>query len=199
VDKMGYSLLHRKERLILTTIELIDEIGIQKLTTREIAKREGVSEATIFRHYASKNELLISVLDYFTQYDADLLQTAKMRELKPLDALKFIINSYAEYYENYPAITSILQIFDVLRYEADLSEKILVIQQERTAILTQLIEAAVKDGKLKNTTKPQVLAVMLSGFFRELCFNWRLNQCTYSLRDKTQEVFELIEEGFLNN
>lgn len=195
---MGYSLLHRKERLILTTIELIDEIGIQKLTTREIAKREGVSEATIFRHYSSKNELLIGVLDYFTQYDADLLQTAKMRELKPLEALKFIINSYAEYYENYPAITSILQIFDVLRYEADLSEKILVIQQERTAILTQLIEAAVKDGKLKNTTKAQALAVMLSGFFRELCFNWRLNQCTYSLRDKTKEVFELIEEGFLN-
>ncbi|MDD4730008.1 MAG: NAD(+)--rifampin ADP-ribosyltransferase [Dysgonamonadaceae bacterium] len=57
-------MLHRKERLIRTAIEIVDEIGIQGLTTKEIAKRQDVSEATLFRHFASKNELLKAVLDY---------------------------------------------------------------------------------------------------------------------------------------
>ena len=51
---MGDNILHRKEQLILTAIEIIDEIGIQRLTTREIAKRQQISEATIFRHFKIK-------------------------------------------------------------------------------------------------------------------------------------------------
>ncbi|HWQ42004.1 MAG TPA: helix-turn-helix domain-containing protein [Desulfosporosinus sp.] len=50
-------------------IEVIDEQGLQGLTTREVAKKQDISESTIFKHYKSKNELILAVLDYFSQYD----------------------------------------------------------------------------------------------------------------------------------
>jgi AcrR family transcriptional regulator len=75
--------LHRKDRLILTTIDIIDELGIQSLSTREIAKREGVSEATLFRHFKSKNDLLAAVLEYYSKFDDDIYQTTGINKLKP--------------------------------------------------------------------------------------------------------------------
>jgi len=185
---MGINLLHRKEQLILTTIDIIDDLGIQKLTTREIAGRQGVSEATLFRHFKNKNELLLAVLDYFIQFDVDIVQSAQLRELSPLDALLYHITSYAEYYQNYPAITAILQLFDVLRYEEELADKVKGIQESRTATLRQLIKEVQRVGELRKDVDNDMIAVMISGFCREITLNWRLNHYKYSLSDKTQET-----------
>ena len=107
---MRESILHRKERLIITAIEVIDELGIQGLSTREIARRQDVSEATLFRHYKNKNELLLGVLDHFSKFDNEILQSAKLKNLSAEEAIVYFITSTVEYYENYPAITSIMQI-----------------------------------------------------------------------------------------
>lgn len=136
------SILHRKDKLIITTLEIIDEIGIMNLSTREIASREGVSEATLFRHYRNKNDLLMAVLDYFTQFDNDLYQTTMLKKLNPLDAIRFFLSSLAEFYENYPAITVITQLMDTLRYEPELEEKVRSIVFQRSQLLEKLIDEA---------------------------------------------------------
>jgi AcrR family transcriptional regulator len=189
-DIMGIDLLPRKEQLILTTIDIINDLGIQKLTTREIAKRQNISEATIFRHFNSKNELLSSTLDYFVQFDKDILQTARLRKLKPLQALLFFGVSLAEYYENYPAITAILHLFDVMRYESELADKVLEIQNGRVAVLHQLVEEAVKEEEIGQDIDSEMLAIVILGAFKELCLNWRLSWFTFSLRERTQVMLE---------
>lgn len=194
---MGISLLHRKDYLILTTIDIIEDLGIQGLTTREIAKRQSVSEATIFRHYKNKNELLLAVLNYYIQFDTDIFQSIKLGEQKPLDAIRFYIMEYAEYYQNYPAITSITHIYDVLRYDADLTVKVKEIQQNRTSMLTQLIEAAQKAGEIREELESEMLAVMILGFMREICLNWRLGDYNFSYGDKAKETLDTFLDAFL--
>jgi AcrR family transcriptional regulator len=195
-ENMGINMLNRKERLILTSIEIIDELGFQKLTTREIAKRQDISEATLFRHYKNKNELLLAVLDYFIQFDSDILQSTMLHELDPIKALNYYITSYAEYYENYPAITAILNLLDVLRYEPDLAEKVKEIQTSRTSMLQQLVENAQKAGEISKLADSEMIAVMISGFIKEICFNWRLNNGEFSLRERTVATLSILLEAF---
>lgn len=189
---MGISLLHRKDYLILTTIDIIEELGIQGLTTREIARRQNVSEATIFRHYKNKNELLLAVLNYYIQFDTDIFQSIQMTELAPMDAIKYYIMEYAEYYQNYPAITSITQIYDVLRYDKELEEKVREIQRSRTSMLAQLIEKAQKAKDIQEAYDNQMIATMILGFLREICLNWRLEKYSFSYRDKAKASLDLF-------
>jgi AcrR family transcriptional regulator len=58
---MDNSLLHRRERIILTAIDIINELGIQGLSIREVAKREAIATSSIFSHFKSKNELILAV------------------------------------------------------------------------------------------------------------------------------------------
>lgn len=162
---MGMNILHRKEQLILTTIDIIDELGIQKLTTREIAKRQQISEATLFRHFKNKNELLIAVLDYFIQFDSDILDSTKLHQLGPTEALIYLITTYAEYYENYPAITSVLLDFNVLMNEEELSGKMIEIQENRIATIQLMIDEAVHAGELREDMDTKMMAIMIYGFF----------------------------------
>lgn len=47
-----------KAALLRAGLELLAERGYKGATTREIARRAGVAEVTLFRHYKSKGELL---------------------------------------------------------------------------------------------------------------------------------------------
>lgn len=185
-------LLHRKDRLLITTVEIIDELGIQGLSTREIAKRQGVSEATLFRHYKSKNELLIAVLDYFSQFDGDIFNSTKLKNLKPTEAIYYFIGATVEYYENYPAITSIMQLMDVLRYEAELSDKVNEIYENRISIIKQLIMDAQLSGEIRSDLDSENLSEMISGFCREICLKWRLEDRKFSLKQRTLSSLDMF-------
>lgn len=176
-------ILHRKDRLIITTLDVIDEIGIMNLSTREIASREGVSEATLFRHYKNKNDLLMSVLDTFTKFDNDLYQTTMLKNLSPLDSIRFLINSLATFYENYPAITVITQLMDTLRYEPELEEKVRSIVFLRSQFFEKLIDEAKKCNEIREDVNTENAADVISGTFREICLKWRLNR-NFSLKDR---------------
>ena len=185
------NILHRKDRLIITTLDIIDEIGIMNLSTREIASREGVSEATLFRHYKNKNDLLISVLDYFTQFDNDLYQTTMLKNLSPLDSIKFFTRSLAEYYNNYPAITVITQLMDTLRYEPELRDKVNSIIYIRSQFLEKMIDEAKACKEIREDIDTENLADIISGAFREICLKWRLNR-DFSLKDRITSSIDTI-------
>ncbi len=51
-----------REAILETTLELIGTEGIARLTTKEIAARAGVSEASIYYHFADKKALLEGVV-----------------------------------------------------------------------------------------------------------------------------------------
>ncbi|RDU23686.1 TetR/AcrR family transcriptional regulator [Anaerosacchariphilus polymeriproducens] len=193
---MRDNLLHRKDRLIITTIEIIDELGIQGLSTREIAKRQGVSEATLFRHYKSKNELLIAVLEYFSQFDKDIYYSTKLKKLNPKKAIYYLIRATVEYYENYPAITSIMQLTDVLRYDIALSDKVNEIYENRMEIIKQLIIDAQLCGEIRSDANSEYLSVLIIGLMREICLKWRLEDRNFSLKDRTISTLDMLIDVF---
>ena len=53
----------RREQILQTAVELFSQRGFKGTTTKEIARSAGVSEAMVFRHFATKDELYGAILD----------------------------------------------------------------------------------------------------------------------------------------
>src|ERR1700676_2732938 len=51
-----------RQRLLDAATEILNRVGIQGATTREISREAGVNEVTLFRHFKSKQQLLRAVL-----------------------------------------------------------------------------------------------------------------------------------------
>lgn len=49
-------------RIVQAAVEIIAEKGFAAASTSEIAQRAGVAEGTIFRHYKTKKDLLVSIV-----------------------------------------------------------------------------------------------------------------------------------------
>jgi AcrR family transcriptional regulator len=54
----------RRLQILLVAIHLFAKKGFRGTTTREIAQAAGVSEAMVFRHFATKEELYTAILDH---------------------------------------------------------------------------------------------------------------------------------------
>lgn len=52
----------RREQILRTAVDLFSQKGFKGTTTKEIAKAAGVSEAIIYRHFATKDELYGAIL-----------------------------------------------------------------------------------------------------------------------------------------
>jgi AcrR family transcriptional regulator len=54
----------RRLQILRVAVRLFSERGFRGTTTKEIAQAAGVSEAMVFRHFATKEELYAAILDY---------------------------------------------------------------------------------------------------------------------------------------
>jgi AcrR family transcriptional regulator len=75
-----------RQQILKTAIRLFAQKGFRGTTTREIALAAGVNEVTIFRHFASKQELYAAILEVksneagLTSWLVDLAQFAERRD-----------------------------------------------------------------------------------------------------------------------
>lgn len=57
----------RRRQIIQVAMDLFSAKGFEGTTTREIARAAGVSEAIIFRHFATKEDLYAAIIDFIIQ------------------------------------------------------------------------------------------------------------------------------------
>jgi len=60
--KVATALAPARERILNTAYELFSRRGIRAVGTDEVIERAGVAKATLYRHFATKNDLVLAVL-----------------------------------------------------------------------------------------------------------------------------------------
>ena len=93
----------RERQLSQAALRVFSERGFSGATTREIASAAGVSEAVIFQHFDSKEELYTSILDeidephIFAEWLEEMqIHAAKKRDVKLFEAIAAKITEFAE-------------------------------------------------------------------------------------------------------
>jgi AcrR family transcriptional regulator len=65
---------NRRGQIVAVAAELFSQKGFRGTTTKEIADQAGVSEAIIFRHFATKDDLYHAILDYKVKQGTERIQ-----------------------------------------------------------------------------------------------------------------------------
>ena len=136
-----------RQRLLRAGLELFTTTGFQSTTTPEIATRAGVAEGTIYRHFASKDQLLNEV--YRGAQRWALRQVKELegdRALRPADRLARLARGLAEAADRDPAGLRML-----FRPPGDrhLDERSREVHEEFLAGLQQVVAMGKSDGHVR--------------------------------------------------
>ncbi len=132
----------RREQIKASVKEIIFFEGMQKLTTKNIAKKVGISEGTVFKHFTSKKAIINDILkDVYEEMVLPLQQIANTNR-DPNTRLEKYICFHLEYLAKNKGITMLLFSEASYHNDADLKKML----NETYQLLEQGFAKIVQDG-----------------------------------------------------
>ncbi len=154
----------RREQILDRATELATDAGLGQLTMKRIAVRVGFSEAAIYRHFATKQALLLGLMD---RLDARLLQPIRAiaadTALGPLPRLERIVELHLSLVLERHSLPIQLLAEASAAGDRVLLARMRGIMRGYVKVLVALVEEAVAAGQLPSAVDPPVVAMWLLG------------------------------------
>lgn len=172
-SKQSKKLTDKQQKIVETAIKMFAEKGYANTSTNEIAKAAGVAEGTIFRHYGTKDNLLLSVILPFIKNSIPSMAEGVFQDIMSKniasfeDFLRALLKNRLEFFhEN----QEIFRIFvKELLYNEDLRKELLPYFTENIAKrVSQVIEVYKARGELMDIPTPTIqrlLFTFVGGYF----------------------------------
>jgi AcrR family transcriptional regulator len=136
----------RKEQIKKAALEIIVCEGIGKLSTRNLAAKVGISEGAIFRHFKTKQDIILSIIEDVKENMLGAMKLAA-KEKNPADRRLFdMMCAQVKYILNNQGV-NILLFSEAVHYDDSVLKKELKkILDEQKKILTEVIKDGIKEG-----------------------------------------------------
>ena len=183
--------LAREQRIIDAAIELFLEESIDRITVSKIAVRAGIGKGTVYKHFLTKNEILIRIiLDYEQNITTRLTDGIKRAQAGDSGAAA---KSYFQARLENPKLDRLIQqLEDRLVESGDVLEQVEMLHQLRRSnedALAGLTRELINRGVLEDVPPHfhYLACWALAQGAVELCFNK-----TWNYRTDTTELMEFI-------
>jgi AcrR family transcriptional regulator len=165
----------RQLEIMEAATERIDKYGIQNLTIKTLAADIGLSEPALYRHFNSKNDILLSILDYFI---SEIKKRSTKISFKPgksaLEELTAIVTVQLKLLANRPAIASVVFAESIFHFDEQLTKKIKEIVELMHKLVGENLQRGQQSGQYSKICTASVLTTLLLGGIRMTVLKWKL-------------------------
>jgi TetR/AcrR family transcriptional regulator len=156
----------RRVQILQALASMLEQPGAERVTTAALAARLEVSEAALYRHFASKAQMFEGLIDFIEQSVFTLVNQILEREgaTGAQQAAK-ILTLLVQFAERNPGMTRVM-VGDALVYENErLQQRMNQFFDKIEATLRQVLRgAAAADGSATPSVDAQVRAAALTAF-----------------------------------
>ncbi len=164
----------RQIEILEAAIQLTSEAGIQKLTIRNVAAAVGVSEPALYRHFASKHELLVAILEYLENKIAHNFMGFIQPSGSPSEQFRvFLENLFTELEEN-KAFSLLLFAEETFNADPALRPELNALLDKNLSTLSRYFAHIAKEGTCRSDIPSEQLALMTFGAIRLTVSRWHL-------------------------
>ncbi len=166
----------RQIEIIEAATKRIDEHGIQDLTIKTLAADLNLSEAALYRHFKSKNEILLGLLTYFIEEmkgRLDFILSNKNRT--PSELLNDLFDSQLRTFVQRPSVVSVIFSESIFQFNKELSSTVSSMME----LMQDQIEGIVKKGQTNGSFSKMVgvstTTTIIMGGMRITVLKWKLS------------------------
>ena len=154
----------------------IDKFGIQELTIKNLASDLSLSEAALYRHFKSKNEILLGLLTYFIlEMNERLALIIEDKEKQPSELLKKVFVLQLNTFVQKPAIVSVIFSEGIFQFNKELSDKVSTMMALMQNNINVLITRGQNEGVYAKLLGPETITTIIMGSMRMVVLKWKLS------------------------
>lgn len=162
--------LSTKEKIVKVAADIIVKEGLRKFTAKNVASKLGITDAAIFKHFSSMDEIILTLIN---EYVIRCSQSAEVGLKKGKDVkekLEFVLKNHINVLEETKGAVPIL-CFEFSRSENKKFTEILhSFVQNYKKTLSEIIKQGQEEGIVRKNLNPEETAMFVLGSIQAKVF-----------------------------
>jgi AcrR family transcriptional regulator len=184
----------RIAELVAASRVLLAEVGYERFLPAEVARRCGVSEATVYRYFPTKRDLLAQVAVAWFEEIMVALEPGVTRQENTYERLRFVVRYAVEVVRHEPTLTRF--ILNELRPDPEFrSTAIYQLNRRFTGVVSQVLRAAVACGDFREDVSVELLRDMIFGGIEHQAWAYLRGEGDFPVDRTTDGITTVIYRG----
>ena len=178
----------RKDRIMDAALRIFAEKSFQEATISEISKEAGVSEATIYEYFGTKEDLLFAIPEKISN-DTFEESEAVLPFIKDVEGrMRAIMLSYIQLYESKPHYSALvlLQLMSNKRFRQTAAHEAIRRSAHR---LLDCIREGIANGTFRSDADAYLIRSMLMGTIEHLFIHWHMQ----GMPKRDKSIMEMLD------
>jgi len=193
--KRRLSTEERQSEIIRVAVDLAADKGVDSVTTQEMADAMHLTQGAIFRHFATKNDIWVAVIEWVRERLMKVLDKAAADATDPLDAIERMFSAHITFVSKHPAIPRLLFSELLHKKNSKLRRLIEGIISGYETKISGLLEAAKSQSLVSDDLDSQSAAVLYIGMIQGLVMQSSIFGGKRSLQHQAEKTFPIFLHG----
>lgn len=181
----------RQLEIIEAAGKALTEAGIGGLTIKNLAKEMKFSEAAIYRHFTSKEEIIVAMLKYLTQR-LDERYSSLPKEVAPDQRLVSLFHEQFSFFKQHPHFVVAVFSDGLMEESKRINDTIAAIMTVKSKHLAPIIREGQLKGVFTGAVSAEALAHIVMGAVRLQMFKWRINNFQSDIRKSGDQLIQSL-------
>jgi len=181
-------------KIIDAALKVFGEKGYYNATISEIAREAGVSEATIYEYFGSKEDLLFAIPGEITNMAVEFLEAMSPYIRGAENKIRAIIYGYYNLYKDNPNYSSLV-LLDLKHNRNFMETESYQAVRRSAGLILKAIHEGMEEGEFREDIDPYLVRSMLLGTIEHIFFRWHLKGRKQELENFVDPLMEVIMGG----
>ena len=180
----------RQLEIIEVSGKILIEKGIKGLTTKTVASEMNFSESAIYRHFKSKEEILVALLSLLKQSMNKRLTSEIKPQNSATENFKAVFASQFNYFKKNPHFIVAVLSEGLLDESEEIKRIILQLMQNKMQLLAQILEQGKQNNEFTTEISTEDLLPIILGSFRFQMLKWKLSGFQYDITTEGNKTID---------
>ncbi len=185
-----------REKILKAAAEIIAHEGLKKFTAKNLAKRVGISDAAIFKHFSSMDEIAEEIIGRYMSECLNKTREAILSSKEPQEKLEKIIEGHMELLEKTKGIIPIICFEFSRSNKRSIKRKINEFLNEYAEHVKEVLKEGIEKGVFRNDIDLNEASFTFIGFMQAKAFQWFIRGKRGKIIQDRETVKKILVGGF---
>jgi TetR/AcrR family transcriptional regulator, fatty acid metabolism regulator protein len=182
----------RQFEIVEAAGKILTTSGVGGLTIKNLAKEMKFSESAIYRHFTSKEEIIVALLAYLAKNMDERYSLALSGDLSPQEKFVALFHSQFSYFNQNPHFVVAVFSDGLLEESQRINDTILEIMRVKIKHLVPIIIEGQKMKVFTSAIETNELVHIIMGTFRLQMYKWRVSNFQFEITKSGEQMIQSV-------
>ena len=191
--------LVRRHQIIEAARNLIAAKGMDGVTIDAIAEEVGLTEGAIYRHFASKHQILSLLVDHIERNLLDTVESAQTEGASAVASLEHILEAHLSDVEGHRAVSFVV-IAEAMGFDGTtLAPKVSLMFTRYLELIQAVLDRGIREGSIRPDINVNAAATTFFGLIQGTATLWALNGYAGQLAEFRSDMWDIYRKGVVSS